>query len=412
MGLRVYLGELEVGRLTIEQGAVVFRVEEGYLRHPTRPVLGRMFEDAELSASLAFRGTGSSPHNFFRNYLPEGMLRTLIEQEITRADYQEYRLLEKLGADLPGNLLLVDDQIDLDLEEPPPALPPPAPEGSLRFSLAGIQLKLSVAMEAQDRLTVPVSGLGGRWIAKLPSREYPQLPENECLSLRWAARCGLNVPEHKLYEVSQLANLPKSFGTFEGKLLLIKRFDREDTGRVHQEDFAQVLGLAPELKYAGEVPERVHYSSLGRVIYYVCGKSDFEEYLRRLVFMLLSGNSDAHIKNWSLIYPDGRTPRLSPAYDLVSLIAYPQLKANKLALYLHRAPQDPYAEDPIDPYEITLEHFKRLARFVGVPEDATLSVVTSFAARVRADWQSLRAEPETPAFVREAIDEHLQGIQL
>lgn len=46
------------------------------------------------------------------------------------------------------------------------------------------------------------------------------------------------------------------------------------------------------------------------------------EYLDRLVFMVLSGNGDAHLKNWGILYPDRRHPVLSPAYDLVSTVLY------------------------------------------------------------------------------------------
>ena len=54
------------------------------------------------------------------------------------------------------------------------------------------------------------------------------------------------------------------------------------------------------------------------------------EVIRRLIFNAAIGNNDMHLKNWSLIYPDGRTPRLAPAYDFVSTIRY--ITDNRMAL--------------------------------------------------------------------------------
>ena len=54
------------------------------------------------------------------------------------------------------------------------------------------------------------------------------------------------------------------------------------------------------------------------------------EFVRRLVFSVLIGNGDMHLKNWSLLYPDGRTPLLSPAYDFVSTVPY--IPGDSLAL--------------------------------------------------------------------------------
>ena len=62
--------------------------------------------------------------------------------------------------------------------------------------------------------------------------------------------------------------------------------------------------------------------------------------------------------------------------------------------------------------KVTMEHFKKLASFVGVSEAATVAVVTEFTAQAKEHWSNLRMEPETPAFMREAIDEHLQNLQV
>ncbi len=83
----------------------------------------------------------------------------------------------------------------------------------------------------------------------------------------------------------------------------------------HIEDFAHVFGVYPEAKY-----RRASYGSFARVLWLEAGEGAVVEYTRRLVFNVLIGNADAHLKNWSLIFSDGRMPRLAPAYDLVGTV--------------------------------------------------------------------------------------------
>ena len=82
------------------------------------------------------------------------------------------------------------------------------------------------------------------------------------------------------------------------------------------EDFAQVFAAAD--KY----DSKINYQSIANVIWQEIGLDAVLEYVRRLVHMVLIGNADMHLKNWSLIYPDGVHAKLAPAYDLVSTIVY------------------------------------------------------------------------------------------
>lgn len=106
-------------------------------------------------------------------------------------------------------------------------------------------------------------------------------------------------------------------GELRGQALAIKRFDRTPDGPVHIEDFAQVFGVLPDHKY-----DKGNYRMIGRVLGIETGTADVAEFIRRLVFSTLIGNGDTHLKNWSLIYLDRRTPALCPAYDLLSTIPY------------------------------------------------------------------------------------------
>ena len=186
------------------------------------------------------------------------------------------------------------------------------------LSLAGVQLKFSAVREPGDRFTLPFQGRNGDWILKFGSAQFPKLPENEFATMQWASRSGLDVPRHELVPVRSIAGLDPRFFDLGENVFVIERYDRlPDGARIHQEDFAQVRGILPEHKYAG-----ASYEGLARFVGDLCGHDDLLEFIRRVVFNILCGNSDAHLKNWSLIYPDGRTARLAPAYDMVFVRYY------------------------------------------------------------------------------------------
>jgi serine/threonine-protein kinase HipA len=268
------------------------------------------------------------------------------------------------------------------------------------MSVAGVQPKVSVS-KVHERVTVPASGLGGRWFAKLPTPAFPSLPENEFVTLEWARRSGIQVPHASLYPANKIENLPAAFDINGPNALLVERFDRQEQTRIHQEDFAQILNIAPNEKYDGEVPADVDYSTIGRIVQVASEGRDAPEFLRRIAFMILSGNADAHVKNWSLTYPDGRRPRLAPAYDLVATIAYPGVGAG-LALRLGEG----------YPLEITASDLVAFAETCGMDVDEASSVLREFVARARTEWDGVRSLAEMPEQVRDAVDGRLAATKL
>jgi serine/threonine-protein kinase HipA len=88
---------------------------------------------------------------------------------------------------------------------------------------------------------------------------------------------------------------------------------------------------------AGEFPDEkydhVNYRQIARALGIETGEADVADY-SKVVFRTLIGNTDMHLKNWSLAYPDQRTPVLSPAYDLLSTI--PFIADDKMALNYSR----------------------------------------------------------------------------
>jgi serine/threonine-protein kinase HipA len=273
------------------------------------------------------------------------------------------------------------------------------PSRGFAFALSGAQFKLVARQNRADRLTIPATGQGGQWIAKFSAPALPELVENEWTLLSWARACALDVPEFELRHSDEFEDPHGVIAAgFRGPVLLVRRFDRNGEERIHQEDFAQVLSLEPEQKYDAEVDETVHYTTIGNIVRAHCGPSDAEEYVRRLVFMLLSGNCDAHTKNWTLLYRSPRRPSLSPLYDAVCTVAYPEFHQRQLALALSS--------------ELRLDCVKRahvieLCARIGLAPGRADEVISSFVPRARAAWASVRSDQRAPARVRRAIDENL-----
>ena len=171
-----------------------------------------------------------------------------------------------------------------------------------KMSLQGRQPKLSAVLNvAEGRFDLV--DRGGRYILKPPIPDYPQVPENEDVTMRMAAAAGIEVPVHGMIY------------TADGALCyFIQRFDRVGRkGKRAVEDFAQLLGRSRETKYASSLEQ------VAGAINQYCTFPAVEhlKLFRRVLFAFLCGNEDVHLKNYSVIVRDNKV-ELSPAYDLVN----------------------------------------------------------------------------------------------
>ena len=399
--LGIYLNDILAGVLRAGPGEqrIEFRLDTTYKRMYPRPILGQAFED-----NLDRPQTGSVRlPPFFSNLLPEGVLRFLVARKVGVKEVRELFLLAHLGEDLPGAVRAIPLT---DLDRQWAALPPAAEatqEPGLRFSLAGVQLKFS--MLRQDRgLTLPARGQDGDWIVKLPDNRFARVPENEYSMLAWARAAGIEVPDHDLVPVSALQGLPRGVTPLRGQALAVRRFDRpEGSPRVHQEDFAQILGLYPKQKY-----DAYNYETIGSIILRTAGTEDFLAFVQRLTFMALSGNSDAHHKNWSLRYPDGVTARLSPAYDQVATIVYvPEVEDPRPldTLALNFAKSKLFAD-------VSLKSFARMGDKLGVSPDLVSTTAVEAAQRIQDAWRTVHQDLPLDAATKAIIERHWHRVPL
>jgi serine/threonine-protein kinase HipA len=397
--LEVLLHGQLIGTLTRLPGdRVFFAFTETYLTAENRPTLSLSFKDALGGLITDVRPTQTRLPVFFANLLPEGTMRDYLAARAGVNPEREFFLIAILGRDLPGALEIraadggipADEHVTVSTDASEAADSEPA----LRFSLAGVHLKFSAVMNATGGLTIPADGVGGSWIVKLPSAKFQNVPENEFAMMELARRVGISVPETALIPMNEISGLPSQIDAIGKHAYAIKRFDRAANGEhVHMEDFAQVFGVYPERKY-----DRASYRNLAQVIWTEIGEAGIVEFLRRLVFSILIGNADMHLKNWSLIYPDRRHAALAPAYDFLSTIAY--LPDDRLALTF---------VDSKRFSSVTSDQFERFAAKARLPAKLTLDTVRETVARFADTWRSppdvLRDDP-----LREAIDRHLRSL--
>ena len=171
-----------------------------------------------------------------------------------------------------------------------------------KMSIQGVQPKLSAILNIQHS-KLEIVDIKGKYIIKPQHHIYPQLPENEDLTMKMAYKCGINVPIHGM--------IYSKDGTLS---YFIKRFDRfGKNNKLHVEDFAQLAGEKRETKYEYSVEKLI------KLIDNNCTFPQMEKikFLKRFLFNFLVGNEDMHLKNYSLITQNDKI-ELCPAYDFLN----------------------------------------------------------------------------------------------
>jgi len=400
--LAVNLHERRIGIINRVAGdRHLFSFEQDYIDDPNRQTLSLSFKGRSGGLVTSVRPVARKAPPYFSNLLPEGHLRTYLAQQAGVKPEREFFLLAMLGADLSGAVTVVPLTSGGEEIHPPEEHEPQGDgkeeDAILRFSLAGVQLKFSAVMEAFGGLTIPAHGIGGSWIVKLPSAQFRAVPENEYVMLQLARAAGMTVPEVRLVPVAEIQGLPPAVRNIGGNALAVKRFDRGPEGqRIHVEDFAQVFGLFPDDKYGHR-----SFANIATVLWAETGEKSTYEFMRRLAYSILIGNGDMHLKNWSLLYPDGRTPELSPAYDFVA--TFPYIPNDRLALNFGGG-------NSLN--EIPLSQVRRLADQAGLPLTPIARVVQETVERTRDEWRRLEEKELLPADLRKAIGEHIEAVRI
>lgn len=204
----------------------------------------------------------------------------------------------------------------------------------------------------------------------------------------------MDVPTRELVEKSDFKGIPKEFDTLsDGKVLLIKRFDRGGGERIHIEDFAQVFGVYPTRKYEGAA-----YHDIAAALSAAISPMAALKFVSCLALTVITGNGDMHLKNWSLIYPgDGDKPELAPVYDVLSTVPYIPADAMALSLGGERSFK-----------ALAAPRWKAFANRARLPEPAVLKTVMETVERVNEHWWGLPERTVIPEKVLQRIDDHVR----
>lgn len=187
-----------------------------------------------------------------------------------------------------------------------------------KMSIQGVQPKLSAILNIKKG-RFDIVDKNGRYILKPQHHLFPELPQNENLTMHLAAAIGIRVPLHGMV-----------YSKDNSLTYFIKRFDRRgQKDKVAVEDFAQLAGKDRDTKYNYSMEKLVNL-----VDDYCTFPSVEKVRLFNLVlFNYLVGNEDMHLKNYSVIVRDGKV-ELSPAYDLLNTTIVLKDGAEEIALPL------------------------------------------------------------------------------
>ncbi|MGE6530878.1 HipA domain-containing protein [Pseudomonas sp. NPDC077382] len=318
--LHVWINQAPLGTLRERNGLWAFRYDERWLAdplaHPLCPLL-------PLQSEEHFDGSTTRPVQwYFDNLLPEEGQRQLMAKAAGAAIEDAFALLQHFGAESAGSLTLLppgqapspgSTQLlpDAELSTRILAMPkiPLAERAAKKMSLAGAQHKVAIIYR-DGQLLEPTGSEPSTHILKPdhPDDAWPHTVINEWFVMRLAERVGLPVPRvHRLY-------VPQP-------VYLIERFDRIEReqrwSRLHCIDACQLDGLSREFKYSAgsieriaELANRCRPAALARL-----------HLFQWLIFNVLVGNEDAHLKNLSFLM-SAKGVNLSPFYDLLCTAVY------------------------------------------------------------------------------------------
>jgi serine/threonine-protein kinase HipA len=344
------------------------------------------------------RGKASRRRVFFDELLPEGAARQRMADRARVTPTDTVGLLAAYGRDVAGAVQVIDPTA---ADAGDPARPRPVSSADIvdllddvaafplgnapmtgKASLAGVQEKILLA-KVGGRWAQCLYGYPSTHILKPESRAHPDMIYNEEYASRLARALGL-------------AAYATWIETFEGTdALVIERYDRDDAmtgGRLHQEDFNQVLGASGAEKYQ-EHGGKVSLARVAAIIASAQGREGLEQLLTLVTLSVAVGNLDMHAKNISLLHPPDGSSRLAPAYDVVPLTHYPGIDG-RMAMAIN----DVYDHSRIRRSDLSAEagRWGMGAVRAGEVVDAAVATIRS---TVQSEEPHARAVPGLPALI-------------
>ncbi len=339
------------------------------------------------------------------NLLPEGANLDVIAKLTGISQSDVLGLLARIGRDTSGALSFAErgtakmqtrriegeDQLERIINELP-AKPFLIGDEGVSLSLAGVQDKLSVHLEDDGSLGIPINGAPSTWILKPDSPRLWGSVYNEAFCLLLADQIGLAAPRVRLGRAGQR------------RYLLIERYGRRAEGphwrRLHQEDLCQALGLFPSAKHeknqSGTPGPK--FRDLLACVRSAAGPAATVRFLRYMIFNVICCNPDAHAKNYSILL-SARGANLTPLYDVMCAKVWPQVTTNLANTVAGKNRGD----------HLKGRHWQKEARACGLNPSATLRQVEDLCHRVQAALPEVQEriialDPEASAMAEQCRD--------
>lgn len=376
----VYLYDRFVGILSEEPGQLYkFAYDESFIDDPIH----------EISQTLPIRKepyySSSALHPYFDNLVAEGWLANAQAKALGVKSSNRLSLLLGFGHDCIGAISIGDPEeatitIALDDAENLAAL-------ASRGSLSGVQPKVFL-VEDNGGIRVAKYGEKSTHIGKLDGGTILDLVDIEYLSLK---TLEFLLPTEAVAE-AKIDLIPEVDNT---RALIVRRFDRSaEGGLIHFEEFNQLLGQDSEGKYDGSYHMMAEYIRSNDK----CSLVDVERLFRRVLANLICGNTDAHLKNFGMLYSCGRL-ELCPSYDVVAGSYYKQYQA--IALAVGNAPN-------ILVKNLTYRNFQLMATAFGLSATILDFALEDVASRFEKAISKLEKEVVVADELRAKFIDHLR----
>lgn len=382
--------------------------DRGYMSFEYAPEWLARSTSYPVSQSIPLR-PGQFDHTaiepFFDGLLPDKKdVRRQIGELFNVAPTDEFGILEHIGRDCAGALMLLhpDQQTTSDVPQPHlmpitqddlanriaelPQRPLFIDEDEVVLSLAGVNDKAAVYIDPDSGdISLPIGGYPSTHIIKIDIERLPDSTRTEHFCMKLARTIGLDAAHTKIRIYN---NRP---------VLFVTRFDRSyarasdgvHITRLHQEDFCQATGINPDLKYEKQGgPDLAAMFAMTQKAATVPAR-DIPKLLGFVIFNFLIGNPDAHAKNYSLIYrqnPKSVQTAISPLYDVNNGAAFRDCFKTQRP----RLAQSIGGE--FDPTKLDWSHWDAQARAIGSSPTALRKQVKSIAGKLQDAVKSLREE--------------------
>lgn len=399
--LSVYLFSKFAGTLEHENGVLSFTYDKNYLKDPNSKPLSYLIP---LSCEV-YHNDKLIP--FISNLLPDESVRAKIARILRISFDNTFALIKELGGDCAGAISFEQGEKYLNL--PTPQIykdlsdkkayeilanlsnnPLNLGFEGYRISESGAQNKL-VAKVENSKVFLPLKGTPSTHIIKPEIEGFSDSVLNEYFCMQLSSECDLNTAKNSILKLK------------DALFYVTERYDRVvekgEVKRLHQEDFCQLLGVDPSVKYESEGgPNLIQCFKLLKELELTA--TDTIQFLDKVIFNFIIGNGDAHAKNFSILYAN-EGPRLAPSYDLLATTVYKQIKP-RMAMKISNHKDFKF---------LTAKHFFDLAEDVQLSKRLVKAELMKVASKVldKVDPLQAKLSEEYPSSIYQEIS---NGIKL